>query len=100
MPAKLYQDKDVCIYQAGVNIGSHSTKTLLNVGSAVSRSNMQPGDIILFSSNGSASGVHHVGIYIGNNMMVHAPSSGKPVQTSSLSSSYWQASWYQVRRLY
>lgn len=87
-------------YQAGVNIGSHSTKTLLNVGSAVSRSNMQPGDIILFSSNGSASGVHHVGIYIGNNMMVHAPSSGKPVQTSSLSSSYWQASWYQVRRLY
>lgn len=87
-------------YQAGVNIGSHSTKTLLNVGSAVSRGSMQAGDIILFSSNGSASGVHHVGIYIGNNMMVHAPSSGKPVQVSSLSSSYWQASFYQARRLY
>ena len=41
-------------YQSGVNIGSNSTKTLANKGVSVSRSSMQAGDIILFSSNGSA----------------------------------------------
>lgn len=63
-------------YQAGVNIGSNTTKTLCGVGTQVDRGSMQAGDIILFSSNGSYSGVHHVGIYIGGNRMVHAPSSG------------------------
>ena len=60
-------------YQAGVNIGSNTTKTLCGVGTQVDRGSMQAGDIILFSSNGSYSGVHHVGIYIGGNRMVHAP---------------------------
>ena len=45
-------------------------------------------------------GVHHVGIYIGGNRMVHAPSSGKPVQVASLANSYWQRSFYQARRCY
>ena len=87
-------------YQAGVNIGSNTTKSLCGVGSYVDRGSMQAGDIILFSSNGSYSGVHHVGIYIGGNRMVHAPSSGKPVQVASLSNSYWQRSFYQARRCY
>ena len=87
-------------YQAGVNIGSNSTKTLANKGVSVSRSNMQAGDIILFSSNGSASGIHHVGIYIGGGNMVHAPQTGDVVKIASLSSSYYQAHWYDVRRLY
>lgn len=87
-------------YQAGVNIGSNTTKSLIGKGVSVSRSSMQAGDIILFSSNGSASGVHHVGIYIGGGNMVHAPQTGKPVQVSSLSYSYWQSGWYDVRRLY
>ena len=77
-------------YQAGVNIGSNTTKTLCGVGTQVDRGSMQAGDIILFSSNGSYSGVHHVGIYIGGNRMVHAPSSGKPVQVATLGNGYWQ----------
>jgi cell wall-associated NlpC family hydrolase len=76
-------------YQAGVNIGSNTTKTLCGVGTQVDRGSMQAGDIILFSSNGSYSGVHHVGIYIGGNRMVHAPSSGKPVQVATLGNGYW-----------
>lgn len=87
-------------YQAGVNIGSNSTKTLANKGVSVSRSSMQAGDIILFSKNGSASGIHHVGIYIGGGNMVHAPQTGDVVKIASLSSSYYQANWYDVRRLY
>jgi len=87
-------------YQSGVNIGSNSTKTLANKGVSVSRSSMQAGDIILFSSNGSASGIHHVGIYIGGGNMVHAPQTGDVVKIASLNSSYYQAHWYDVRRLY
>lgn len=87
-------------YQAGVNIGSNTTKTLCGVGTQVDRGSMQAGDIILFSSNGSYSGVHHVGIYIGGNRMVHAPSSGKPVQVATLGNGYWQREFYQARRCY
>lgn len=87
-------------YQAGVNIGGNSTKTLANKGVSVSRSSMQAGDIILFSKNGSASGIHHVGIYIGGGNMVHAPQTGDVVKIASLSSGYYQANWYDVRRLY
>lgn len=87
-------------YQAGVNIGSNTTKTLCGVGTQVDRGSMQAGDIILFSSNGSYSGVHHVGIYIGGNRMVHAPSSGKPVQVATLGNDYWQREFYQARRCY
>ncbi|MFQ9889680.1 MAG: NlpC/P60 family protein [Streptococcus sp.] len=39
---------------------------------------------MLFSSNGSTSGIHHVGIYIGGGNMVHAPQTGKPVQVADL----------------
>ncbi|WP_337513962.1 NlpC/P60 family protein [Catenibacterium sp.] len=87
-------------YQAGVNIGSNTTKTLCGVGTQVDRGSMQAGDIILFSSNGSYSGVHHVGIYIGGNRMVHAPSSGKPVQVATLGNGYRQREFYQARRCY
>ncbi|MEG0685398.1 MAG: NlpC/P60 family protein [Coprobacillus sp.] len=88
-------------YQSGVDLGRiHYTGSLLSAGKSVSKSNLQAGDIILFSSNGSTSGVHHVGIYIGNNQMVHAPSTGKPIQVSNLSNSYWQREWFSCRRLY
>lgn len=87
-------------YQAGVNIGVQYTKSLANMGKSISRNDLQAGDIILFSSNGKFSGIHHVGIYIGDNKMVHAPSSGKPVQVARLSIDYWQREWYSARRLY
>ena len=87
-------------YQSGVNIGVGNTKTLANSGKSISKNKLQAGDIILFSSNGTYSGIHHVGIYIGNNRMVHAPTEGEPVQVSSLNNSYWQREWYSCRRLY
>jgi len=88
-------------YQAGVDLGRiHYTGSMLSAGKAVSKSELQAGDIILFSSNGSASGVHHVGIYIGDNKMVHAPTEGMPVQVANLNTNYWQSEWYTCRRLY
>ncbi|UTY38007.1 NlpC/P60 family protein [Allocoprobacillus halotolerans] len=88
-------------YQAGVDLGRiHYTGSLINAGKGVTKSQLQAGDIILFSDNGKASGVHHVGIYIGDNKMVHAPSTGKAIQVANLNYSYWQREWYTCRRLY
>lgn len=87
-------------YQAGVNIGVQYTGSLVGLGKSVSRNNLQAGDIILFSSNGTSGGVHHVGIYIGNNQMVHAPTTGSPISVANLSYNYWQKEWYTCRRLY
>ncbi|MBN8881300.1 MAG: C40 family peptidase, partial [Salana multivorans] len=46
----------------------------------VSEADLQPGDLIFYSSNGSASGIYHVAIYTGSGMRVHAPSPGKTVE--------------------
>lgn len=84
-------------YQAGVNIGTHTTSTLLNQGIAITSGQLQAGDIILF--NNSSGHVCHVGIAINNSQMVHAPQTGSPVQVSDLSS-HWRARVNCYRRLY
>lgn len=56
-----------------------------NAGRYVSRENLQPGDLVFFSSG---RGVSHVGIYIGNGNMIHAPQTGDVVKVSSINSSY------------
>jgi cell wall-associated NlpC family hydrolase len=50
----------------------------------VSRADMQPGDLMFWSSNGQSSGIYHVAIYTGNNMRIHAPSPGKYVEHVSV----------------
>lgn len=68
----------------GVNIGARTAQDMYNSnqGTAVDQSQMQPGDLIFFKSNGRAVG--HVGIYAGNNQMVHESSSKKNVTVSDL----------------
>jgi hypothetical protein len=43
---------------------------------------VQPGDMVLFSSNGQANGIHHVGVYLGDGRMVHAPETGDIVKVA------------------
>lgn len=52
-------------------------------GVGVSKSNLMPGDLVFFANKG---GVHHVGMYIGNNQFIHSPQTGDVVKISSLSS--------------
>ncbi|HEY8892956.1 MAG TPA: NlpC/P60 family protein [Clostridium sp.] len=61
-----------------------TTFTQINVGSYVPRENLQPGDLIFF---GTSSDPHHVGIYVGNNSYIHAPSTGDVVKISALTRS-------------
>ena len=56
-----------------------------NNGYYVSRDNLMPGDLVFFANSG---GIHHVGIYVGNGNMIHAPQTGDVVKISSIETSY------------
>jgi cell wall-associated NlpC family hydrolase len=61
----------------------HSSAVLSTMGVAVSRADLQPGDLVFFGAP-----VHHVGIYVGNGLMVNAPNFGEDVQVEPLFSDY------------
>ena len=67
-------------------------------GVQVSRSELQPGDILIFY-NSAKSGIGHSGIYIGGGEFIHASSSGGKVMISSLSSTYYDTHYYSARRV-
>ena len=68
-----------------------------NVGKYVSKDDLQPGDLVFFNTSGS--GISHVGIYLGNDEMVHAPSSGKTIQIVKITQSYWASRYVTARRI-
>lgn len=68
------------------------------VGSYVSRSDLQPGDIVIFY-NSAKSGIGHSGIYIGNGQFIHSSSSAGKVVISSLSDTYYNTHYYSARRV-
>ena len=69
----------------------------LPYGTPVSKSDLQPGDIVFFE-NTYVSGVSHVGIYVGNNQFIHASSNGD-VRINDLNSTYYAAHYYGARRV-
>ncbi len=87
-------------YQCGVKFERTNTKHLASMGKAVKKKDLSVGDIILFSNNDKPSGIHHVGIYLGEGKMVHAPQTGKPVQIKTIKSGYYAKQYYCARRLY
>ncbi len=81
----------------GKDIGT-GTWTQTVAGTAVSRSSLQPGDLVFFQNTYKA-GLSHVGIYIGNNQFVHAENENTGVRVSDLNSSYYSSRWYGAVRL-
>lgn len=81
--------------KAGLNV-PHGTKQLRNASRAVSKWNMQRGDLLFFDEKGGA--YSHVGIYTGDDCFVHAPSSGKKIRKNCLSEAYWEKHFMEVRR--
>ena len=83
--------------QCGITI-SRSSGAQASNGTAVSKSNLQPGDLVIFNNRANTS-IGHVGIYIGGNTFIHAGNSGTGVITTSLSDSYYQARYVTGRRI-
>ena len=67
-------------------------------GTAVSRKDLKPGDLLLFA-NTYKRGISHIGIYIGNNNFVHAASTRQGVRTDSLATAYYARKYYSARRV-
>lgn len=81
--------------RAGMEV-PRSTETQRKRSYRVSRTGLAHGDLVFFDQLGKSSS--HVGIYLGNNRFVHAPSSGKHVRVDSLADSYWQKHLVDTRR--
>ena len=82
--------------QVGITIPRVSSSQAKH-GTQISKSNLQPGDILCFNTNGK--GVSHVGIYIGNNQMIHAANSKKGVRYDSINSGYYNTRFVTARRV-
>ena len=83
--------------QNGITI-PRTSREQSNFGTTVSKSNLQPGDLLFFSTDGSG-GVSHVGIYVGNGQMVHVSSSKNSVISTSINTSYWQKAYIRAKRV-
>lgn len=84
------------INHSGWDVGRLEAQGLCNICTPVSSANVKPGDLVFFTGTYDTPGVSHVGIYVGNNMMIHC---GDPISYANLNSSYWQSHFYRYGRL-
>ena len=80
----------------GWNFGRLTADGLLGVCTPVSSADAKPGDLIFFQRTYNTSGASHVGIYVGNGMMIHC---GDPISYANINTSYWQQHFYTFGRL-
>ena len=78
------------------SFGRLGAEGLRRMSAYVSPANAKPGDLIFFEKTYDTSGASHVGIYVGNNMMLHC---GDPIQYTSIDTSYWRSHFLQFGRL-
>lgn len=83
--------------QLGVSVHRTSREQFAYDGYSVAKSDLQTGDLVFFQKNGV---IHHVGIYLGDGMMVHAPQTGDVVKVASMETEYYQREYAGAKRLY
>ena len=74
-----------------------TARAIAQIGKAVKKEELQPGDLVFFNTLKSA--FSHVGIYMGDNKFIHAPSSGKVVRVESMKDGYWARRFNGAQRL-
>ncbi|MDO3411643.1 C40 family peptidase [Saccharibacillus sp. CPCC 101409] len=67
-------------------------------GTAVSKANMQPGDLMFFAHNNGKGGIHHVAMYIGGGKMMHSPKAGRTVEIIPISTAGYANEFAGARR--
>lgn len=75
------------INHSGWNVGRLGATSLYNICTPVSPANARPGDLVFFQGTYDTAGMSHVGIYVGNGMMLHC---GNPISYANLNTTYWQ----------
>ena len=80
----------------GWSVGRLTANGLMGVCDIFPRSSAKPGDLIFFQGTYDTSGASHVGIYVGNGMMIHC---GNPISYASIETSYWQQHFYCFGRI-
>ena len=84
------------INHSGWDVGRLGAQGLCNICTPVPSANVKPGDLVFFTGTYDTPGVSHVGIYVGNNMMIHC---GDPISYANLNLNYWQSHFYRYGRL-
>lgn len=74
-----------------------TARAIAQIGKTVKKEELQPGDLVFFNTLKSA--FSHVGIYMGDNKFIHAPSSGKTVRVESMKDGYWAKRFNGAQRL-
>lgn len=80
----------------GWNVGRQTANGLMGKCDIIPKSEAKPGDLIFFQKTYNASGASHVGIYVGNGMMIHC---GSPISYASIETSYWRQHYYCMGRI-
>lgn len=80
----------------GWSMGRQTADGLLSHCTRISSSEAEPGDLVFFQGTYDTPGASHVGIYVGNGMMIHC---GNPIKYSSINTSYWQQHFYTFGRI-
>ena len=84
------------INHSGWSVGRTSAQGLYNLCTPVSRSSARPGDLVFFKGTYKTNGVSHVGIYVGENRMIHC---GNPISYTNINTQYWQSHFFTFGRL-
>ena len=84
------------INHSGWNVGRLTAQGLYNICTPVTAEQAKPGDLVFFVGTYDTPGVSHVGLYVGNSVMLHC---GDPISYTNLNSSYWQQHLYCYGRL-
>ena len=80
----------------GWSVGRQTANGLMGCCDIIPRSSAEPGDLIFFQGTYDTAGASHVGIYVGNGMMIHC---GNPISYASIESNYWQQHFYCFGRV-
>lgn len=84
------------INHSGWNVGRLGAQGLCNICTPVTGAQARPGDLIFFKGTYDTPGVSHVGIYVGNGMMIHC---GNPISYANVNTTYWKNHFYAYGRL-
>ncbi len=88
--------RHVFYHSRGISL-PHNASQMAKTGKSVQASDLRPGDLVFYNTQHQS--YSHVGIYVGNNRFIHAPSSGKKVEIVDMTMKYWRERYEGARRV-